>query len=675
MPGFFASRLALMITAIALLFWGTLPFLGTLPLAEGFAQAAVWQRDGEQSSWEPAKKVRRWMSKSGSFSVMATFVSQTDSEVTLKTTPGKTITVKKTKLGVQEREFLKEIAAAAAEENPFIAVNEPTNDSLDEESMDVDDSDWFEKAVQRFSRSSAVAPADNAGLINPNQSKKSGSKIEIGPIPKIEFSRNSIGPKMPVFAEHSVHTRYSKPVISLNRQYAAFACRNSFEEGHFLAINDLQTGAHQLVQLPVDYDSREELIVVAVSDDGKKVVTGTVEYSVAGSLDFWHIHRGHSVLIKRWNSKKFDDFGIERGYLTSASRLLTFGKTIRMWDLDKQKSIYGFDVSNDRYINRDANPIVMSPDGRMFTLPDAANLFFVDVATGEIAGKIELPAETTSGLSVSFSPDGSQIAVLLGDYLYRWQVSDGKALRKIATFSKGALRWVQENYILAGENLIDLRLGAVVWQYAIGTQESEVLWFGQPGVELFEDGNMAFRAVPHIDLHQRLKGYSPEDLAIVQLGDTFQVEIKGLKFSAKVNKEIRANAERELQDAGAQPATENPALTLQISLQVGKRTTAKVRDFHDYSADQRSDLPSITYTPKRGKIKLLRGKDVVWRQSHLFTVGHVLTPHEDESSQQYADRMAKVTPKFFQSFRVLEELRTLPESKVGKTTLTLKSSN
>lgn len=611
---------------------------------------------GKKSSNGPAS--RKWKSSKGSFSVVATLVSQDQDNVKLKTKEGKVIDVPKTKLSQRDQDYLAKIQST--EENPFGDAG-AFDDSDDTTGEDLE-SDPGESAIaamtRRVSSAEMIIPTDNASLIDTSNS---------------QWTFQNSGPRAPEFSarpiraishsnEKEFHNRTSPLVTSFNERYVAWSISNPFVDENYISVVDTVDGKiKQACQIPMDLDTHDKIHVLAIGDDGNRIVTGLMDSRYAGRIDFWTFVDGELKHEKYWGSRQRDGTGTKYGYLIGNNRMLCFGKRICLWDLENDESLYVTD-SEDQILD---TRLPLSPDGKTFLFFQDGILNFADIETGDLKGTIDLEADWKS--NVAFSPDGKKLATSKGTEIRIWDMVNGEELSKFSTTAKGTLHWVEDQSILIGTELIDLRLQAIVWRYN-KPSGGEVISFSNGKTGINSRKGFLCTQLPHKNLAATHANLNPADLDIIKTGSKIKLDIN-VPFSSSVRREIQDNATKVLEQAGAEITSGAGDLVLKFRVTSGDSRELVVRNMMDIRPSWQRERETVRFIEKTASIELIRGKEVIWKTGRVFTVRGMLHPKEGETTQQYVNRVTKATPELFTSFTLPQGLRAMPLEDIGRSDL------
>ena len=602
----------------------------------------------ETKSGDPT--LRTWKSSKGTFSVLAKLVSQDESNVKLETETGKIVDVPIKKLSPTDQAFLTDLSSGG--ENPFgedgVSVDPEEVKLAQEEQRKADDEAAFQKLVARTSEAKMITPAERS------------KKIELE---DVQWSFQPAAPRAPAIStgamksveypvEKPFWNKYTPLVLSHNENYAAWAVNNSYEKWKFITVVDtVKKETTHSCRLPLELEKDAKVRVIAVSDDGHRLATGQYGTWTCERIDFWEFEDGQLVHQKHWGGTGSGLVNTNHGYFIGENQFLTIGKTVSLWDLKDDANLYS--ASSDALIFQ--NRLPLSPDGKTLLLFKEGKLFFTDIDSGKLVGQVEFGGNFHAG--VSFSPDGSKLATSHEGEIRIWDLATGKVINSFYTTAEGSGAWLQDDLLLVGKVVIDLRLQAIVWRYNI---------FDYVSLVQYSNGMLAFKGkkrfvsarLPYKDVVEANASLNPEDLNIFNSGDKVGIEMQ-LPFSSTDKKQIEDHLKKNLEGTGTTFVSSGADLIFKLSVSKGTRQEATFR------VPSKRTKETVKFTQREGRIELLRGKEELWSTSRQYTVPHHIQVKEGETFQQHANRITKVTPDFFTSFEVPKGVNVLPADKIG----------
>ncbi|MFC1761786.1 protein kinase [Planctomycetota bacterium] len=146
---------------------------------------------------------------------------------------------------------------------------------------------------------------------------------------------------------------------------------------------------------------KEGVESLALSPDGKRIASG----SSGGTIKIWNVNNGGELVTIQINTG-----GIRSIVFTpDGTQIVSSGygkKPIQVWNANNGENILTIQV-DDNWINQ----IALSPDGSRIIAGSIGALIQWDAATGEKIGVLELEKKNLSAYCISYSPDGTQVAV------------------------------------------------------------------------------------------------------------------------------------------------------------------------------------------------------------------------------------------------------------------------
>jgi WD40 repeat protein len=119
----------------------------------------------------------------------------------------------------------------------------------------------------------------------------------------------------------------------------------------------------------------------------------------------------------------------------------------------------------------------LSGGRKYLALPTAKTLFFLDPLTAKVLGRLETPS--LSQASISFRPDGKQVAAVMPGQFMVWDLATGG--QPVCDFSStlnssGSLAWASDGFVmLDARYLIDLTRDVVLWTYHLSNRHGAQL--------------------------------------------------------------------------------------------------------------------------------------------------------------------------------------------------------
>src|SRR6185436_19559487 len=236
-----------------------------------------------------------------------------------------------------------------------------------------------------------------------------------------------------------------------------------------------------------------KMVLFDVSMDGKLVALRNDEFGFGAStrlevcsLDGNQVKK-LLILFPYEKESWAPDRDISAAWLLDNANLLTMnpkGKLV-LWDVTTGKALY------KAQINGTGKP-ALSANGKQMAMEVGKAIVIVEPLTGMVLGS--LPLEGKSGLNLSFSPSGRQLAGLGSGNIYAWDLTTGQMFREFTVAAgSGEFAMVADGYaMLRHSTLLDFERRIPLWHYQAGGRSagevspSGVLWYsvkgsGQPG--------------------------------------------------------------------------------------------------------------------------------------------------------------------------------------------------
>ncbi len=238
----------------------------------------------------------------------------------------------------------------------------------------------------------------------------------------------------------------------------SFSTQGAGKERAWVDVYDLTSGKKTLeVRMKLDSD------LMGLSPDGSRFLCWAATKS--GRLDLYSADDGKPVV--GWNPYATEGAG-DAGTLVSATlidaqRALTLSAAGRLivWQVPEVKAVIGVD---------NASQPAVSPTGKYLSYSDGVAYYFVDLATGELRGRIPDVGEVSAA---AYHPNGEQLALLSSHkgayYLFTVDLKTGTASPPFPVPVLSAfLHWCGDRYVLLDNpKLVDIQQRVVAWTYEL----------------------------------------------------------------------------------------------------------------------------------------------------------------------------------------------------------------
>ncbi len=639
-----------------------------------------------------ADEMRKWTAANQKFSISAKLLAVDDGKVKLETKDGKILNVELAKLCDADKACVKKFLES--EDNPFAEQASPKRHSSNQPRDSEVEADPFTNRSQPRGR----RKRDRSGFGNSTRNAASDYKlpkavrlkfgrrnirlksedyaVEISPAAKLKFDRDTIeSSPPPVQDRFKFHNRVGSWALSLNETFLATSVSNPFDKKAWVTIYNFSKGtSSDPIELPWE---RTELL--AVSGDGKKILTTNHDPNLPSRSDLWSVDENKLEHIRGWKTKGFHDHdGIEFKCATMVDdeRILSAGTQTALWNVNSNSDEY---ASTAKMAGRTPQ-LTLSPDRKSFAAVANGRIHILNILSGTVEGTLARPDDEPESASdwqeVAFSPDGIYFAARRGNDLTIWNLNNGNVTDQFAVLTSGGLTWIDSRYILLGGALHDIDLRAVVWKYSASSRnlvplsDGRILFVDKAGVSLIE--------LPHADLADRIEQFEDDELLVLQEGDTVGLDLTGLKnVNADAKKQIRQTWTDKLEDAGAKVRSGNDFdRVVRFKVSVDKETNTEVRDFMSpfpMGGPFAKSGDKVKYQEKTASIELVVDGKTLWRTSRRFAPSPIVMHMRDgETPQQHVSRVTKVDTSFFTSRFIPEGLCSLPPELVGESRITLR---
>lgn len=125
---------------------------------------------------------------------------------------------------------------------------------------------------------------------------------------------------------------------------------------------------------------------------------------VCATIHLWNVMKGEDQFVLKGHTGKVDKLAFSPNGKILASISLN-DSIVRLWDMKTGKK--------QKFFKANARSFAFSPDGEALVIGGIEEFLIVDISTGE--KRLNIPVKSPSILDISFSPDGTLIAVAEGD--------------------------------------------------------------------------------------------------------------------------------------------------------------------------------------------------------------------------------------------------------------------
>ena len=469
----------------------------------------------------------------------------------------------------------------------------------------------------------------------------------------------------PESVKRAVHDRRQPPIMSHDGKLIAVSAFNPFDDNTMVKIFDSQTGA----EVGGEFIEIEDLNVFAIDSENRQLLTfqkGSTRRS--GKIEFRSFDQlAHPTAV--WETGS--DFGQNGmspkfGQFVGDGKFLTFGRRITLWDVNQPEAIYSI---KPKSFSLERSAVTFSPDGEYIAVGDRDAICFIEVATGKSLGMIKSRAYKRS---LSISPSGDFLSLLnsRGEVTI-WDLASQEIAQSFSTGGRYMLHWVDDRHLIVDSKyLFDVEYRVCVWEYS-GAGSDGLTRLGDGHFLLKQESKLLPIKLPHENFSDRVDELDPDSLLILQPGDEIAIDYD-LPFDEVTQTKIRKRLEQQLAAAGVSINSQSN-IVLKGRVSTGKERTSQINNTLGFGfgfGRQRARPETVTYTPHRSSIQIIKGGQTVHRRSIYHGPVGALNTKEGESNQEYVERISTPTPSLFLQFRVPIDQAVLPGGKpFGKSNL------
>ena len=592
---------------------------------------------------------RTWTDTSGKFRIRATLVERIGENVRLKKSDGKEISVPLARLSETDRKWLQQWApdktapedAQQPEESPFA-------DGRPGPGQAAPPGDGVERLPV------AAAAAARPIVLTP---KAGWDYRPATPVPPASFEARPIALRASG-SQHAFHDRASV-LVGTDGAMAAIGLSNPFDKRTIVRLVDLRKG-QQLAACTLG----SEHFAPFDCGSGGLVLTANDVFGKPNHLAIYKPSGDALELTAGWKmADSVRSRGIASAFFVGQDRLLSTDRSgnATLWDRDARRAVASFKTGGA------VAPAFDTARRRMAVVAEQA-IHLIDLEKLRHVASIPLAEAPVAGLA--FSPDGRKLAAYDDGLVRTWNLDNGRLLGEIWLLDEPAgttIAWAGESFLLVGSShLVDVRLGLSVWKLekdhavkSLVPGGSTTFWY------LFHDQTQS-RLLPIVlppsSVAEACARYQPADLDWLEPGP-ISLDLAGLPFSPSEQQQIRASLASRLEGHGYKVQAGAP-LVVSAKVERAKTKTIGVREWFKSRFGQPD--ATITYTPTRCHVKIVRGDQVLWQRSRSNDVPSTIHLKKNETPQQAADRCCRPKPEFFSQARLPKRGALLPG---GKTSL------
>lgn len=600
---------------------------------------------GEQGGKRP---VRTWTDATGKFKTKARLIALDGDEVTLETEAGKTITMNLAKLSDADQAMARKIAArmerdaaaGADDANPFAGGDPGPPSVKPARQAAIEAGDWSECR--------SVVPAAPEGW-----------SVSVGAAPAAEkLASKPIA--LPSSGKNEQNRFFEKVDGLLLARGAARGC---------VVIHDAHPGrAAETSIVPVDLAAGKAgaamgwpstLRPVDIDPEGKAVLGRAdqmfAQGNAAPALGVWRISAGTFEEVRVWSPHPTGEaHGTAPSFAAFVDEdhvvCVTFPGSLVLWKVSAGKAVYRMEIAHG------STPAV-SPDGKVLAAAVQGGVYLFDALSGDTLAR--LPGSDIPGGTLSFRPDGGQVASLSPQRLLVWNLAAGDVYRDIffpAAIGVDAVDWLFGGYILAGgTTLVDLERRIVLWRYQHDGAAPFSRGYAERGGRMWcalGDGTGG-RAIypsrlPHDEAMKTAAGLDPARLLAVVPGSTFSVETR-IQAAPDELARVRAALEGALASAGMKVGA--GGLVLEAITETGESREMSYRSF---GLDRTAQ--TVRVTDQISRLRIVENGKTIWEAMAVGGAPAVLQIKEGETIEQALAPYRKPNLTFFEGVTVPREV-------------------
>lgn len=258
---------------------------------------------------------------------------------------------------------------------------------------------------------------------------------------------------------------------------------------------------------------------------------------------------------------------------------ITFPASLTVWNVPEGRAIYSMEIS---FMSSPA----ISPGGKQLAAAVEGGIVVLDALDGDTLGW--LPDAEVGSRTLSFRPDGAQIASLSPQRVVVWDLVKGEIYRDFA-FATGvpsnSVAWVAGGHLLAGgDTLIDLERRLVLWKYSAGVSGGRESHGELGGFfwHILSDRASNQRSlhpavIPHDDALRMAATIDPEQVLAVRPGASFTLDVRVQEDPAEQQK-VQETLAARLEAAGM-TVGDGGTLVLQATTETGPTKEVSYQTF------------------------------------------------------------------------------------------------
>ncbi len=556
-----------------------------------------------------AAKARVWKDKSGRFEVKATFVSQTDDAVSIQKQDGSILKVPLAKLSQEDRDYLTVLSKQAPSSGP-----DSVNPVLVRE-LSVD------RSRVRLIRLTNV---------NPSPPPAMGS-IESGDFPAaaktiaIENSQAAQG-NFNVFTSMKTTAGGSKGIALWNAE------NHNREPQQLLAFDVAKSDTASLIRLMrsqhvFDIEPGRGLVIIGGKRDvfisAKQLSVSRVEGNKITPILEWYPYRDAKI-----NGETLHNIEVEAAWFLSGTQVLTkssVGRLWTIWRLTKRKAIAEVEFITNHV---EFTKTCIRQDGKVAAILTRGKISLLDVSKGQVTRQIPVYGPMYDKLQ--FSEDGQKLAAARRGELRTWDLSNGEIDRELwhpAVSNIKRIDWIDDNLLVNGKSLFDMRHSVLLWEYrggSYGATYDTGKWWSIHDRHGSGPSRISAISIPHKEALQFMDRLENDgSLMVARSGDKIGLKVN-VPDSHADQAEVISIASDRLRVAGYE-LVEDSTLPLMLVVTAMPQQIEEVEVYEHGEWHLFGKKPSIrNFTPHLWTCELQLDGETIWRQQVTWGVGTVI---------------------------------------------------
>ncbi len=213
-----------------------------------------------------------------------------------------------------------------------------------------------------------------------------------------------------------------------------------------------------------EFPSSMELL--DLSADGKTVLLKTGE----DRIDLYSLAAGSAKPVVAFRPYDGDKNGaaVKFAAIVSPEQILTVSTAGRLvlWNVQGVKAVYEMTTQREG--------CALSPSRTQFAFTNGTGVSIIDVASGGVLASLSGAGHSFFGGALAITPDGSKLALFVGQPYPRLQAFDLATGKMIADSGlpreagAGRISWADPLHLLVSGFLFDVELKSVIWRYVYG---------------------------------------------------------------------------------------------------------------------------------------------------------------------------------------------------------------